>query len=106
VGGKWFWLLIAGGVVWYLSQREKLSTSIQANKSATGAIQHAGGAVNTLIDSGASALGKWIGGLGSSGSSSSSSSSSSSGSSAAFSSGAGTYYGDPSEYVEDFDYSS
>jgi hypothetical protein len=101
--GKWFWLLVAVGVVWYLSQREKLSTSIQANKSATGVIQHAGGAVNTLIDSGASALGKFLSGLGSSSSSTSGSSALASSSGSNFSA---AFFEDPSQNVEDFDYSS
>jgi hypothetical protein len=96
--GKWGWLLIGVGVVYYLSKREEASTKIAANRQATGAINHAGSAVNNLIDQGASALGRFISGIGRGSSSSSSGGSSS---------GYGTYVGpddDPSVYVPEFDY--
>jgi hypothetical protein len=64
VGKNLFWLAVAVGVVWYLSQREQAKTKIAANNAAAGAVNHAGTAVNNLIDQGASALGTWLSHLG------------------------------------------
>jgi hypothetical protein len=77
--GKWFWVVVAAGGLYYLSKREEASIKIQANRQATSAVNHAGNAVNNLIDSGASALGKFLSGLGGSSGKSTSSGSSTSG---------------------------
>lgn len=69
----WVWLLVAVGVVWYLSEREKQSLAIAANRGATGAVDSAGRAITGAIDQAGPAFGKWLSGLFSGGSTSTSS---------------------------------
>lgn len=92
MGRNLFWLAVAVGVVWYLSQREAAKVKINANNAAAGAVNHAGTAVNNLIDQGASALGTWLSHLG--GSSGQSSNNSYSTPSTVFSTESNAFYDD------------
>lgn len=72
----WIWIVLAVGVVWYLSEREKASIKIAGNRAATGAVDSAGRAVTGIINETGPAIGKWLSGFFSSSGSSTTSSSS------------------------------
>ncbi len=59
----WKWALVAVAVVWYLSEREKQSIAIAANRGATSALDSTGRAVSGAIDQAGPAFGKWLSGL-------------------------------------------
>lgn len=83
--GKWGWILLGGGVLWYFTQREKESIKIAANKGLTSATGAVGRGLTNVIDESFSALGRFLGGLGSSsGSSSTTTSATGSSSSSAY----------------------
>lgn len=71
----WKWVLLAVGVVWYLTEREKQSIAISGNRAVTSTIDRVGAAAGHIIDQAGPAVGKWLSDLISGGGSSSASSS-------------------------------
>jgi len=59
----WKWILVAGVVLYVVTEREKASVKIAANRGATQATDAAGRGVVKVIDEAASAVGRWFGGL-------------------------------------------
>lgn len=61
--GKWGWILLGGGVLYVLMEREKASVKIAANRGVTHVTEAADRGVVKVVDEAASALGRWFGGL-------------------------------------------